>query len=374
MGGRTFLWGVLLLAACAAASLVGPSAATAEKSSLYAAFTRCPTDAPEMNDPTTGVAACFSTLVRAGKIKLGRIQVPIESPMNFQFAVAGVEGMEAEEGAEGLEGEEGEGGESAILLVVPGSTSVQAEPFLVPNALASLPDPPASAASPPSAPSSPVQVKNRSKAKPYPTRRKRRRHKHHKRRQHKHRQRGMRGVRHLASVSDDSMIAIDMELLGDIRQVDLLALAGESSAIGFELPFRLHMRGEGLGPNCYIGSVGNPIVLAPVQARAGTSILLGRDPNGFATEVLGSGGARLEDTDLTIPAASGCGPPLLPSGAGAFDAAINDLIGLPAAAGGSRIVLADTLSEFAEAAYDGTAPDGGAELQAAFEAAQHEAP
>jgi len=342
--GKSVFWSASLLAACLAISLVAPSLAGAESSSFYSSFSKCPTGAPEMNDPATEEAACFSNIVRRGVAKVGNLAVPFTSPMHLQFAVAG------------LEGEEG------VVKVVPGSTSLDAAPLLIPNLFATPPAQP----KPPVPPVPPKQKTHHKK--------KHHKKKHHKK-NHKHRKgqgsKGKSGHRLLASAQAEPMIAITMEPVGDLRNFNLLVAASETAGSGtaFELPVRMHLEGENLGPNCYIGSLSDPIVIAAQQVYPGSSLIFGHDPNGFPIQLIGSAGSKFVDPTLAVPGATHCGPPISAT-SGLFDAKLNGLAGLPAPAGASAIVLGDNLLEFVGAGYDGTAPDGGAELQAAFDAAK----
>jgi hypothetical protein len=345
--GKSVFGSVLLLVACTAVSLVSPSLGAAESSSFYSSFSRCPTGAPEMNDPATEEAACFSSLVRRGAMKLGHLEMPLPVT-HVQFAVAG------------LEGEEG------FVKVVPGSTSVEAAPIFIPNPFATRPTPP------PTPPTPPVQGKKHHKKKHHKKRhQKRKHHRSAKGKKHGQRNRLVAFDRAQASAADEPMIAISVEPTGDIREFNLSIAASEGGpGVAFELPLRLHLQGDGLGPNCFVGSAGDPILVAPHVVHGGTALIFGKDPNGFPIQLVGASGARLEDATLTIPGATGCGPTISASGAGLFDSKFNAFVGLPAPTGGSRMVLGDNLLEFVGAGYNGIAPDGGAELQAAFDAAR----
>jgi hypothetical protein len=372
--GMTNTGAALALLAITALLLQWPTRAEAERTSMYEPFAGCPTGAPLMNEAANEVAACFLTVVRAGRIKVGSTEMAIQSPMEIKFAVWGTEKEEVETEEGGTEVKD-----SGIVKVLPGSTTLRQEPFLIHNPIPALeeifgpePETPAVAPAVPAAPAAAAPI--RRKKHRHKKRRKACHRRHCKRCQKprcKHRQKKGKAS---ASASDDPQIAISIELLGDLRNLNLNEIFNEPEGPVFELPFRLHLRGEGLGPECFIGSSVTPIVLAPEQAHAGSVITFGSDPNGFRTQLLGISGARLEDKVLTVPTADGCGPPSKSSGEASFDEVINETIGLPAASGSSRAVLADTSVVFAEAGYDESEPNGGAELQAAFEAAQEEVP
>lgn len=401
------LRGALLAMTVMAACLVGPSAAVAQKTSIYSQFSSCPTGAPAMNEPANEGAACVSALVREGSIRLGNLGAPISSPLHIQLALVGGQ----------AEGE--------LPPVVPGSTSLQAQPFFFPNPFYVPPTEDSSPApgkeqSPSSNPGTPnpVQTAKRHKKKKHHRRKHRQRkhrhkcHKGHKRHKCHKGHKGHRGSKHrrvqafsrapqrpvlistgvfidndLGSSSvpapltattsppaqtaavGGASIEVVVEPVGDIRNVNPSAFVGEPGT-AFEFPMKLHLKGAGLGPTCYIGTTSDPIVLAPEAISMPTSFQVASDPNGFQMKVLGVGGENLEDTTFEVPGAIGCGSIDPPSQEGTLDGAINSFIGLPASEGDSKALFGDVLLEMAGAEYDGTPPDGGAEIQAAFEAAK----
>jgi hypothetical protein len=351
---------IIVLAIVGAILVLSPQTALAVQSSVYENFTKCPTGAPAMNDPANEGAICVAGAVRHGSIRLGNFGVPINSPLRFQFALVG-------------------GGEE--IHVVPESTSFDAgEPFMIPNPFYAPPTqgtPPA--IEPPSTPA-PKKRRAKGKSKCKPSKCKHRKCKRTGRKKGRCKKQGSkkrpnrRPQNHQIpqpnpSISQSTppdpnaaMIKVIVESAGEVRNLELSALAGEPGT-AFELPIKLHLEGAGLGPACYIGSDSEPVVLAPEAVSEPSSFQFGMDPNGFNVRLLGIGGVNLEDTSFSVPGASGCG-------AGALDAPINALMGLPAAPGSSKALLADILIEMAAAEFDGTPPEGGAELQAAFEAAQ----
>jgi hypothetical protein len=101
-----------------------------------------------------------------------------------------------------------------------------------------------------------------------------------------------------------------------------------------------------LGPNCYIGSNNNPIVLNP-QLSVGTGGRLNEfpDPNPTKhpdTVVLQVTKAIASDTTFTAPGVTGCGP----GGANniPIDLALDAGTGLPSASGSNSLVLNGTFS------------------------------
>ena len=93
------------------------------------------------------------------------------------------------------------------------------------------------------------------------------------------------------------------------------------------VPIKVHLRNITLGPNCYIGSNANPIVLnlqetptsAPVQSGAGNAIIVS--------------GVEVADDTFAVPAASGCG--LL----GTLDPAVDLKVGLPSPSGRNAALI-----------------------------------
>ena len=115
--------------------------------------------------------------------------------------------------------------------------------------------------------------------------------------------------------------------------------AGLSSGIPIvTLPVKIHLRNPFLGPNCYIGTNANPIVLHPENATnpvVQTESFDGNgtpDPAGVMFAIFSNGGTQ-QDTSFSVPAATGCGM------AGRLDAAINLKGGLPSPAGKNSLVL-----------------------------------
>jgi hypothetical protein len=93
------------------------------------------------------------------------------------------------------------------------------------------------------------------------------------------------------------------------------------------VPIKVHLHNLLLGPNCYIGSNANPIVLnlqetptsAPKVSFSGNAIVVS--------------GAEVADDTFAVPGASGCG--LL----GLLDAAVNLKTGLPSPSGRNSALI-----------------------------------
>jgi hypothetical protein len=93
------------------------------------------------------------------------------------------------------------------------------------------------------------------------------------------------------------------------------------------VPIKVHLHNVVLGPNCYIGSNANPIVLnlnetpnsQPVQSGAGNATIVS--------------GVEVADDTFAVPGASGCG--LL----GTLDLALNLKVGLPSPSGKNSALI-----------------------------------
>ena len=94
-----------------------------------------------------------------------------------------------------------------------------------------------------------------------------------------------------------------------------------------KVPIKVHLHNLLLGPNCYIGSNANPIVLNldetptshPVQSAAGSATIVS--------------GVEVADDTFAVPGASGCG--LL----GSLDLALNLKVGLPSPSGRNAALI-----------------------------------
>ncbi|MFF7334414.1 hypothetical protein ACIQU5_27460 [Streptomyces sp. NPDC090306] len=129
-------------------------------------------------------------------------------------------------------------------------------------------------------------------------------------------------------------VKAQVELAGPVT--DFAPLAAGTTVPVFKLPIKLHLIHPLLGPNCYLGSNSNPIVLRPAALEAG-EIDVQADPNGHDTLIAGFTGASLTDTSFSVPGAKGCG-----LGLGLLDAGINSLFHLPSAAGQNSVTFAPT--------------------------------
>jgi hypothetical protein len=163
-------------------------------------------------------------------------------------------------------------------------------------------------------------------------------------------------------------LKITVEAAGDVSAFSLAALF-EPSVPLFRLPLKVHVEAPWLGDDCYIGSNQNPIVYEPRVGGAPEGTEFFADPNGFEVEVIVATGLPLADKTVAIPRAHDCG-----HGGSGSDARANALVNahldLPSPAGQNEVTYPAANLALAGAGFNGTPPDGGAALEAAFEAAR----
>lgn len=103
------------------------------------------------------------------------------------------------------------------------------------------------------------------------------------------------------------------------------------------MPVKVHLVNPVLGPNCYIGSDSNPIVLRPRNlTRPSLSAAVGDldgTPNPAGRLARLTGVSTQGDDTFAVPGATGCG--LL----GVLNTAVNQQQGLPSPAGNNNLVL-----------------------------------
>ncbi len=362
--GRALVIGVMQVAVLVLVALVGPQSAGATRTDVYDRFSACPTGDPLLNDPASEFVICVSATIRGGSFGLGGTRFPVSEPIGLQFAALP---PSPESPAE--------------LRVIPRSTTLEAAPasFTVPAGV--LPSPPPTAAAP-APPASGLQASPRKPRRGKHPKGKRRHGK--KQRQARKRQARKRHARRTAArivappvaapapvpaSPEPVQVTVRLEAAGDLADVSLGAVFGEPGP-AYRLPLRIHLEGPGLGPDCSIGSAAAPIVVAPESTRLPTGFGAQPDPNGFLVDFLEMKGAGLRDGSLTVPGASGCGPRDPGSGEFALDRTIDSLLGLPSASGLNEAVFEGVDLSMVGAGFDGTPPDGGAELAAAFAAAR----
>jgi hypothetical protein len=116
------------------------------------------------------------------------------------------------------------------------------------------------------------------------------------------------------------------------------------------LPIKIHLESQvlALGPNCFIGSDQNPILLNPATTDISHASLnqITFDPNGVPNpngpvSALEISGTVQGDNSFAVPAATGCGTN------DSLDGVINGFGGLPSPAGKNHLVLDDASSDLA---------------------------
>lgn len=116
------------------------------------------------------------------------------------------------------------------------------------------------------------------------------------------------------------------------------------------LPVKIHLESAslGLGPDCFIGSEQNPIVLHPENTDLSNAASTQEqfdpggspDPNGPLERLSITGAVQGDDT-FVVPAAQGCGVN------DSLDGVINSFLGLPSPSGSNHLVLNDVSSALA---------------------------
>jgi hypothetical protein len=137
------------------------------------------------------------------------------------------------------------------------------------------------------------------------------------------------------------------------------------------LPIKIQLQNPALGPNCFIGSDQDPIVLHPQNTDFSNAQSIGGfflfDPNGMPNLVGADGsllitGAVQGDDTFAVPGAHGCGP----NGDGSLDPVVNAVVGLPSPSGNNHLVLQDAASGlgFPQVVLTGQNPVSGAQFSA----------
>lgn len=136
-------------------------------------------------------------------------------------------------------------------------------------------------------------------------------------------------------------VTATMELVGSAKVNPGALTSGTGTAVA--LPVRIKLGNSFLGNSCYIGSSSNPIRL---NLTAGTTSppppnqpITGFAGNGAVSEggsILTLSGQKLVDNSFAVPGANGCGGILF---SWAVDPFVNEIVGIPAAAGTNTAVL-----------------------------------
>lgn len=300
-------WGVLLLALAAMLALAPPTFAV--QTSQYDAFSACPTDSPALNDPASEVAICAAGVAHEGQLKVGKLTIPL-SGLDLQFGAVGLGLTEPDCPEAGL-----------CFGRAPGTTTLDSQPSVVPVHLRS----------------------------------------------------NVHGPHHWHGKGHTVYLKVTLESAGDVRAVSPGFLF-ELPVPLFVLPIKLHFEAPWLSHDCYVGSDDEPILWTPFVTGSPASFDSAGDPNGFSTEVLTFTGMPLADSSLAAPGAEGCGHDYRRDRRrhhrSEADRLLDAVVGLPSPSGANEISLPSTAVAFAAAGFDGVAPDGGAELQASFDAAK----
>jgi hypothetical protein len=106
---------------------------------------------------------------------------------------------------------------------------------------------------------------------------------------------------------------------------DCLGVPNPSLAL--ELPIKVHLHNDVLGPNCYIGSNANPIVLNLEETPNSAPVASG---NGKVIVVTG---VELADDNFAVPGANGCGL------FGTLDLILDLKVGLPSPSGKNAALI-----------------------------------
>ncbi|NYJ00248.1 hypothetical protein HNR19_000946 [Nocardioides thalensis] len=153
----------------------------------------------------------------------------------------------------------------------------------------------------------------------------------------------------------DKVLSVRVEPAGTPSQFRLSGVINGGPALN--LPIKLRLVSPALGPNCYIGSNARPVMLRLNASGPATYHQAIPDDNGFAVtgDIYGFG-ADFLDTSFAVPAASGCGNPVM-------DLVLNRVLGLPSASGRNSASVARLVSVQSTTA-------GGTELFESLEAAR----
>jgi hypothetical protein len=136
-------------------------------------------------------------------------------------------------------------------------------------------------------------------------------------------------------------VSATAELAGTVNVTAVFLGFGHGTAV--ELPIKVHLENEILGPNCYIGSEAEPVVLkltdGTTEPPAGTEPMTGKIGTNEGRDkgrILDFVNNTLVDNTFAVPAATGCGTGLL---APVINAAVNLDAGLPSAPGKSYAIM-----------------------------------
>lgn len=270
----------------------------------WAPFNRCPVDNPTMlaADGVNEIAACMAMQSPSGAIKIGNLSLAT-GESSSQFGLI-------------LKNEESE---QTYKLVVPPGGATQMTPLEIPDGLAAM-----------ICPVAPWELPSLCGS-------------HH-------------GHGYPASQLAD--ITATVEQAGELSNFTLFSMF-ETGVPFITEPVRIHLQNALLGPRCYIGSEGEPIVLQLERLTPFTTLYLETfEADGTPlTEGegpmlrLGAGGGNVGDQSFAVPGVNGCGP------RGSLDGVIDEAAGLPSPAGSNSLVL-DEVAGYVLAVSEPETPAG----------------
>jgi hypothetical protein len=281
----------------------------------WASHDRCPVDDPDFLSISAGEAFCISANSPDGTFKLGKITTTTgESDLQFALDVGQGGGLPWQE------------------MIEPQGGALLADPAAVPGGILGLNFQPI----PMPACSNPIQCALRNLAITLINR-----------------------TRQLL-VSGPFAVTATVEPAGELADFDTLAPLIGGPII--KIPVKIHLQNPILGPNCYVGSDDDPIVLQPEVVGPAPIDIVSFDADGTlnpagAFQAIVQTGTQADST-FAAPGASGCGLKLpFPPGSDVhlLDGAVNQRVGLPSPSGNNEVVLNDTTSHIAWGPVDGGA-------------------
>ncbi|MGH3390866.1 MAG: hypothetical protein ACRDOO_18530 [Actinomadura sp.] len=291
-----------------AALIPAGSASAVTLAGEWAPFTRCPVDAPAMlaADGATTAPLCLASNSPSGSIKLGSTTATTGNS-DLQFGLISA------------------GSAGTAALVSPSGGAIIADPAPVPGGLLGL-----------MCPSGVPLVSE---------------------------------VCRLATDNDLNNVTATVQQAGALSDFDLAAALAVGRPI-LTLPVKIHLQNPLLGPDCFIGSEADPIVLRPKNLAAPTGSFTRfdgdgtRNPTGGVMLKIGLSGASQGDDSFAVPGATGCGV------LGLLSPAIDLKTGLPSPAGDNNLVLDDaTTFQGGLNTPRSFAPDAGQQLSAFWHSA-----
>lgn len=151
---------------------------------------------------------------------------------------------------------------------------------------------------------------------------------------------GVAGLERLLPGLTDVTATVELAS-SELPEVDILASIYGGEVVA--LPIKIRLKNALLGPQCYIGSDADPIVLhlttaqtdppapnQPISGKVGTFEFV---PVGESGSLIQALGGVMVDNSFAVPAAKGCGV------GGLLDSVVNSRQGLPSPAGTNSAIL-----------------------------------